>query len=52
MTHVLRIPQIDLATLLAEQNAQIDLKLEVYESSTRNFLKAVANTKSRCCYYL
>jgi len=47
MTHVLRIPQIDLATLLAEQNAQIDLKLEVYESSTRNFLKAVAKYKNR-----
>ena len=47
MTHALRLPQIDLAAVLTEPNPQIDLRLEVYESSTRNFLKAVANYKNR-----
>jgi kinetochore protein Spc25, fungi type len=47
MTHVLRHPQIDLAAVLTQPNAHIDLRLEVYESSTRNFLKAVANYKNR-----
>ena len=47
MAHVLRLPQIDLTAVLAEQNPQIDLRLEVYENSTRNFLKAVANYKNR-----
>jgi kinetochore protein Spc25 len=47
MARVLRPPQIDLATVLAEPNPQIDLRLEVYESSTRNFLKAVGNYKNR-----
>lgn len=47
MTHVLRLPQIDLVAVLAEPNAQVDLRLEAYESSTRNFLKAVANYKNR-----
>lgn len=47
MTRVLRPPQIDLASVLAEPNTQIDLRLEVYESSTRNFLRAVGNYKNR-----
>lgn len=47
MTQVLRLPQIDLTSVLADQNSQIDLRLEVYENSTRNFLKAVANYKNR-----
>ncbi|KAJ6551148.1 chromosome segregation protein Spc25-domain-containing protein [Mycena capillaripes] len=47
MTHVLRVPQIDLSTVLAEQNPHIDLRVESYEASTRNFLKAVANYKTR-----
>jgi kinetochore protein Spc25 len=47
MAHVLRLPQIDLTSVLADQNPRIDLKLEVYENSTRNFLKAVANYKNR-----
>ena len=47
MTHTLRLPQIDLAAVLTQPNPEIDLKLEVYESSTRNFLKAVANYKNR-----
>jgi|ERR1700722_18383741 len=41
MTHVLRVPQIDLTSLLTEQNPQIDLRLQSYETSTRNFLKAL-----------
>jgi kinetochore protein Spc25, fungi type len=47
MAHVLRLPQIDLAAVLAESSPHIDLRLDVYESSTRNFLKAVANYKNR-----
>lgn len=47
MAPLLRVPQIDLSAVLTGQNAQIDLKLEVYESSTRNFLKAVSNYKNR-----
>ncbi|KAG5651979.1 hypothetical protein H0H81_006753 [Sphagnurus paluster] len=47
MAHVLRPPQIDLAAILATPNPQIDLRLSVYENSTRNFLKAVANYKNR-----
>jgi kinetochore protein Spc25 len=47
MTPVLRLPQIDLTAVLTEPNPQIDLGLEAYESSTRNFLKAVANYKNR-----
>ncbi|KAJ6577148.1 chromosome segregation protein Spc25-domain-containing protein [Mycena capillaripes] len=45
--HVLRVPQIDLSAVLAEQNPTIDLKVQSYETSTRNFLKAVANYKTR-----
>ncbi|ESK88425.1 kinetochore protein spc25 [Moniliophthora roreri MCA 2997] len=47
MTHILRLPQIDLASVLASPNPHIDLKLGVYENSTRNFLKAVSNYKNR-----
>ncbi|KAJ7158855.1 chromosome segregation protein Spc25-domain-containing protein [Mycena filopes] len=43
----LRAPQIDLAAVLSDQNPRIDLKVQSYETSTRNFLKAVANYKSR-----
>lgn len=44
---IVRLPQIDLSAVLAEPNPQIDLKIHVYESSTRNFLKAVSNYKTR-----
>ncbi|KAK7043738.1 kinetochore-associated Ndc80 complex subunit spc25 [Paramarasmius palmivorus] len=47
MSHILRLPQIDLASVLASPNPHIDLKLGVYENSTRNFLKAVSNYKNR-----
>jgi kinetochore protein Spc25, fungi type len=42
-----RAPQIDLATLLAQDNPSIDLKVQNYETSTRNFLKAVTDYKNR-----
>lgn len=45
--HVLRVPQIDLAAVLAEQHPQIDLRITSYETSARSFLKAVANYKTR-----
>ncbi|KAG5642570.1 hypothetical protein DXG03_002557 [Asterophora parasitica] len=47
MSHVLRLPQIDLAATLAAPNPAIDLRLQSYETSTRNFLKAVSNYKNR-----
>lgn len=47
MAHVLRVPQIDLSAILSTSNPQIDLRLPVYETSTRNFLKAVSNYKNR-----
>ncbi|KAJ7767966.1 chromosome segregation protein Spc25-domain-containing protein [Mycena maculata] len=46
-TTVLRVPQIDLSAVLAEQNPHIDLRVQSYETSTRNFLKAVASYKTR-----
>ncbi|KAK7033037.1 kinetochore protein spc25 [Favolaschia claudopus] len=45
--HVLRVPQIDLAAVLADPNPEIDLRVQALETSTRNFLKAVANYKTR-----
>ena len=47
MAHVLRVPQLDLLAVLAQQNPQIDLRLEAYDVSTRNFLKAVSNYTQR-----
>ncbi|KAG6874144.1 hypothetical protein C0995_005562 [Termitomyces sp. Mi166 len=46
-THVLRLPQIDLSSLLAADAPHIDLRLSAYEASTRNFLKAVSSYKNR-----
>jgi len=43
MTHAIRPPQTDLSFILDVQNPRIDLKQEAYESSTRNFVKAVAD---------
>ncbi|KAJ7903635.1 chromosome segregation protein Spc25-domain-containing protein [Mycena olivaceomarginata] len=47
--HVPRVPQIDLAAILADTstNPEIDLRFQAFETSTRNFLKAVANYKTR-----
>ncbi|GJE97539.1 hypothetical protein PsYK624_137600 [Phanerochaete sordida] len=42
MARALRVPKLDLASILAQQNPQIDLRLDAYESSTRSFLKAVS----------
>jgi len=47
-----RYPQLDLGSLLTEQNPEIDLRLKIYETSTRNFLKAVVNYKSRAVVLL
>ncbi|EDR00256.1 uncharacterized protein LACBIDRAFT_314434 [Laccaria bicolor S238N-H82] len=47
MPHVLRLPQIDLASVLAEQNPHIELRTHIYENSTRNFLKALITYKNR-----
>ena len=42
MTHVRRVPKFDLAPILTQQNPQIDLRIQAYETSTRNFLEAVS----------
>ncbi|KAJ7052600.1 chromosome segregation protein Spc25-domain-containing protein [Mycena amicta] len=42
-----RVPQIDLAAILAEPNPHIDLRTESFDTSSRNFLKAVSNYKTR-----
>ena len=47
MAHVLRVPKLDLPVVLAQQNAQIDLRLDAYDISTRNFLAAVSNYTQR-----
>ncbi|KAF8641539.1 hypothetical protein AX16_009916 [Volvariella volvacea WC 439] len=47
MARTLRVPQIDLQAILAEPNPRIDLRIDVYETSTRNFLKAISNYKNR-----
>lgn len=46
-TNVLRLPQINLSSLLASDAPHIDLRLSTYEASTRNFLKAVSSYKNR-----
>ena len=47
MAHVLRVPKLDLPAVLAQQNPQIDLRLDAYDASTRNFLAAVSNYTQR-----
>ncbi|CCM04798.1 uncharacterized protein FIBRA_06991 [Fibroporia radiculosa] len=47
MAKSLRVPKLDLSAILASQNPQIDLRLEAYEVSTRNFLKAVSSYTQR-----
>ena len=44
---VLRVPKLDLNAVLAQQNPQIDLRLDAYEASTRNFLTEVSNYTQR-----
>ncbi|KIJ60099.1 hypothetical protein HYDPIDRAFT_99272 [Hydnomerulius pinastri MD-312] len=43
----MRHAHIDLTSILAEPNPQIDLRLPAYEISTGNFLKAVTNYTNR-----
>ncbi|KAF9522731.1 chromosome segregation protein Spc25-domain-containing protein [Crepidotus variabilis] len=45
--HVRRPLQINLQVLLQQQHPTIDIGLQSYENSTRNFLKAVSNYKNR-----
>lgn len=47
MAHALRTPQVDLAAILAAQNPHIDLRLDAYDASNRNFSKAVASYAAR-----
>lgn len=47
MAKGLRIPKLDLVTVLEQQNPQIDLRLESYEVSTQNFLRAVSSYTQR-----
>ncbi|KAF6765916.1 chromosome segregation protein Spc25-domain-containing protein [Ephemerocybe angulata] len=42
-----RVPQLDLATILKQPNPHIDLRTNAYETSTRNFLKALTTWKNR-----
>ncbi|KAF7292889.1 Cleavage and polyadenylation specific protein [Mycena indigotica] len=42
-----RVPQIDLATILTETNPYIDLRTQAFDISSRNFLKAVSDYKTR-----
>ncbi|KAI0075903.1 hypothetical protein K474DRAFT_1663663 [Panus rudis PR-1116 ss-1] len=45
--HVVRVSKLDLGSILSQQNPHIDLRLEAYETSTRNFLTAVSNYTQR-----
>ncbi|CAA7268447.1 unnamed protein product [Cyclocybe aegerita] len=47
MAYSRRPVQVNLQALLAQPNPTIDLGVQSYETSTRNFLKAVANYKNR-----
>ncbi|TRM65618.1 chromosome segregation protein Spc25-domain-containing protein [Schizophyllum amplum] len=43
----LRAPRIDLAALVAEDNPQIDLKVDAFDKANRDFLKALGEYKIR-----
>ncbi|KAJ7647184.1 chromosome segregation protein Spc25-domain-containing protein [Roridomyces roridus] len=45
--HSVRVPQVDLASLLGVPNPEIDLRLDASTTSMRNFIKAVTNYKTR-----
>ena len=47
MARILRVPQISLSSLLAEQNPHIDLKLDPFDRSTKSFLQAVTAYRNR-----
>ncbi|KAH8101509.1 chromosome segregation protein Spc25-domain-containing protein [Cristinia sonorae] len=42
MSKVIRVAKLDLATILQQQNPTIDLRIDAFEESTRNFRNAVA----------
>ncbi|KAK7449716.1 kinetochore-associated Ndc80 complex subunit spc25 [Stygiomarasmius scandens] len=52
MARLIRVPQIDLASLLSNPEPHIDLKLKAYEKSTGSFLKAVADYKTRSIHQI
>jgi hypothetical protein len=41
-----RLPRVDLSQLLQDQHPHIDLRLNIYEESTQNFLKALVGFKN------
>jgi S-methylmethionine-dependent homocysteine/selenocysteine methylase len=41
-----RLPRIDLSQLLQEQHPHIDLRINIYEESTQNFLRALVGFKN------
>lgn len=45
--YAMRHTHVDLAAVLAQPNPQIDLRLQAYETSTTNFLRAVTNYTNR-----
>jgi len=47
MTQTFRNPQIDLAAILSHQHPSIDIRVETFENSSRNFLKALTGYKNR-----
>ncbi|KAF9480912.1 hypothetical protein BDN70DRAFT_876932 [Pholiota conissans] len=47
MAYTIRIPQIDLPSILTQQQPSIDLRVHTYENSTRNFIKALTSYKNR-----
>ena len=47
MSQPARATKFELADILAQPHPQIDLRLDAYEASTRNFLKAVSNYHTR-----
>mgnify|MGYP001264860071 CR=1 FL=1 len=47
-----RSNKIDLAALLQQPNPVIDLRTNIYEHSTRNFLKALTGWKNRAMHHV
>ncbi|THH26744.1 hypothetical protein EUX98_g7449 [Antrodiella citrinella] len=47
MAKVIRVSKLDLATILQQQNPTIDLRIDAYEESTRNFRNAVSSYSQR-----
>lgn len=47
MAHALRVPRIDLASVISADTPFIDLKLPPYEAATRKFLNAVTTYKNQ-----